>query len=39
MGVPIDLIVVSTEHVQRWGSVQGTLMHEVLRDGRVIAGT
>ena len=39
MGVPIDLIVVSDEHVQRWGPVQGTLMHEVLRDGRVIAGT
>ena len=38
MGVPIDLIVVSTEHVQRWGSVQGTLMHEVLRDGRVLSG-
>jgi len=38
MGVPIDLVVVSAEHVERWGSVQGTLMHEVLRDGRVIAG-
>jgi predicted nucleotidyltransferase len=38
MGVPIDLIVVSAEHAQRWGSVQGTLMHEALRDGRVLAG-
>jgi predicted nucleotidyltransferase len=38
MGVPIDLVVVSTEHAQRWGSVQGTLMHEALRDGRVLAG-
>jgi predicted nucleotidyltransferase len=38
MGVPIDLIVVSDEHAQRWGSVQGTLMHEALRDGRVLAG-
>ena len=39
MGVPIDLIVVNTEHVPRWGSVQGTLMHEALRDGRVLTGT
>ena len=39
MGVPIDLIVVSTEHAERWGPVPGTLMHEALRDGRVIAGT
>ncbi|HWO82168.1 MAG TPA: nucleotidyltransferase domain-containing protein [Solirubrobacterales bacterium] len=38
MGVPIDLIVVSAEHAKRWGSVPGTLMHEALRDGRVIAG-
>lgn len=38
MGVPIDLIVVSTEHAERWGPVPGTLMHEALRDGRVIAG-
>lgn len=39
MSVPIDLIVVSSEHADRWGSVPGTLMHEALRDGRVIAGT
>jgi predicted nucleotidyltransferase len=38
MSVPIDLIVVSSEHADRWGSVPGTLMHEALRDGRVIAG-
>jgi len=38
MGVPIDLIVVSAEHAERWGPVPGTLMHEALRDGRVIAG-
>jgi predicted nucleotidyltransferase len=33
-----DLIVVSSEHAERWGPVPGTLMHEALRDGRVIAG-
>lgn len=38
MGVPIDLIVVSDEHAEQWGPVPGTLMHEALRDGRVIAG-
>ena len=38
MGAPIDLIVVSADHVEQWGSVPGTLMHEALRDGRVIAG-
>ena len=38
MGAPIDLIVVSSEHADRWGPVPGTLMHEALRDGRVIAG-
>lgn len=38
MGVPIDLIVVSADHAKRWSSVKGTLMHEALRDGRVIAG-
>ena len=35
MGVPIDLIVVSSEHAEEWGPVPGTLMHEALRDGRV----
>lgn len=38
MSVPIDLIVVSSEHADRWGPVPGTLMNEALRDGRVIAG-
>jgi predicted nucleotidyltransferase len=38
MGIPIDLIVVSSDHAKRWGPVPGTLMHEALRDGRVIAG-
>lgn len=38
MGMPVDLIVVSSDHAERWGSVPGTLMHEALRDGRVIAG-
>jgi predicted nucleotidyltransferase len=38
LGVPIDLIVVDADHVQKWGGVQGTMVHEALRDGRVLAG-
>lgn len=38
MSVPIDLVVVSSEHAEKWGPIPGTLMHEALRDGRVIAG-
>jgi predicted nucleotidyltransferase len=38
IGIPIDLIVVSSEHADRWGPVPGTLMHEAFKDGRVIAG-
>lgn len=37
LGVPVDLIVVSDDHVSRWGNVPGGLIHEALRDGRVIA--
>jgi len=38
IGVPIDLIVLSADHVEKWGGVPGTMVHEALRDGRVIAG-
>lgn len=37
LGVPVDLIVVSTDHVRRWGEVRGGVIHEALRDGRVLA--
>lgn len=38
IGVPVDLIVVSAEHVEEWGEVQGTMVNEALREGRVLAG-
>jgi predicted nucleotidyltransferase len=38
IGVPVDLIVVSAEHVEEWGAVQGTMVNQALRDGRILAG-
>ncbi len=38
IGVPVDLIVVSAEHVEEWGGVKGTMVNEALREGRVLAG-
>ena len=36
--VPIDLIVLDADHVRKWGDVRGTMVHEALREGRVLAG-
>ncbi|HEY7950699.1 MAG TPA: nucleotidyltransferase domain-containing protein [Solirubrobacterales bacterium] len=36
--VPIDLIVVSTDHVEEWGHFEGTMLNEALNEGRVLAG-
>lgn len=38
IGTPVDLIVVSSDHVKRWGEVHGTMVNEALRDGRVLVG-
>jgi uncharacterized protein len=39
IGVPVDLIVVSAEHVEEWGGVRGTMVNgALLREGRVLAG-
>jgi uncharacterized protein len=37
IGVPVDLIVVSDDHVSKWGDVPGGVIHEALRDGRILA--
>jgi uncharacterized protein len=37
IGVPVDLIVVSDDHVSKWGEVPGGVIHEALQDGRVLA--
>lgn len=39
LGVPVDLIVVSDEHVSKWGNVHGSVIHEAMREGRVLVGT
>jgi uncharacterized protein len=38
LGVPIDLILVSEDNVDEWRDVPGTLIHEAMREGRVLAG-
>lgn len=38
IGVPVDLIVVSSDHVSKWGNVRGSVIHEALQKGRVLAG-
>lgn len=38
IGAPVDLIVVSEEHVARWGKVRGGVIHQALQEGRVLAG-
>lgn len=37
--VPADVIVVSKTQVEDWGSVPGTMLHEALAEGRVVAET
>ena len=36
--VPIDLIVVSDQHVDEWGHFEGTMLNDALTEGRVLAG-
>jgi uncharacterized protein len=35
--LPADVIVVSEDHVEEWGDVASTMLHEALREGRVLA--
>lgn len=37
IGVPVDLLVVSEDHVVEWGSVPGTALYEALREGLLVA--
>ncbi len=36
--VPIDVIVVSEQHAEDWGRVEGTLVNAALAEGRVLSG-
>jgi hypothetical protein len=38
LNVPADVIVVTTDQVNEWRDVNGTLINEALREGRVLAG-
>lgn len=38
LGVPADVVVVSEDYAREWGAVQGTMVHEALTQGRVVAG-
>ena len=35
--LPADVIVVSEAHVEEWGEVASTMLHDALREGRVLA--
>ena len=35
--LPADVVVVSEAHVREWGDVQNTMLHDALREGRVLA--
>jgi predicted nucleotidyltransferase len=35
--LPADVVVVSEAHVAEWGDVQNTMLHDALREGRVLA--
>lgn len=37
--VAADVVVVPREQVEAWGDVPGTLLHDALREGRVLAET
>jgi predicted nucleotidyltransferase len=34
--IPIDLVVVTPEEIQKYGAVIGTIIHEAMREGRVL---
>lgn len=36
LGVALDVIVVSSKHAEEWGGLKGTVLHEALREGRVL---
>lgn len=35
--IPADVVVVSEQHARKWESVKGTMIHEAMREGQVIA--
>ncbi len=37
--VAADIVVVSRDYVEEWGDVPGTMLHDALTEGRVLAET
>jgi uncharacterized protein len=37
MRLPADVVVVSEAHVEEWGNVPGTMLHDALREGKALA--
>jgi len=35
--IPADVVVASEEHTRKWESVKGTMIHDAMSEGRVIA--
>lgn len=35
--MPIDLVLVTAEHVEEWGHFEGTMLGDALQEGRVLA--
>jgi len=36
LGVPFDILVVSENYAEDWGSVEGSMVHAALTEGRVL---
>jgi predicted nucleotidyltransferase len=39
LGVPVDVLVVSESYAADWGDVRGTVLHEALTKGKVLAAS
>ncbi len=37
--VAADVVVLAREYVEEWGEVPGTMLHDALTEGRVLAET
>jgi len=37
LGVAVDLVLVSDQHVEEWGHFEGTMLNDALTEGRVLA--
>jgi uncharacterized protein len=37
MLIPADVVVISERYARKWGSVKGTMVHEAITQGRVVA--